>query len=215
MIDDTENEENPLMEEPGETDEPGEPVSLLYDTDGEPRNQGVFTKDDRQYLIGEKEYSLRQGRYRRRKNMADRVTNTFTDFQLLHLLDSVTVNKIFGDAGRPWIHQTLRDLIAFYYVNAVENEPDTLIEDAVEAAIHQAESSRDDRRSGFISVDLTIEKGPDIETARRLLDQGRQQDLTLQQIGALVREGEIETSELEDLAGPTNPPTPESLMDNG
>lgn len=209
MTDDTEDRKNPLM------DEPGRPVSLLYDSDGDARGQGVFTKDDRRFLVGEKQYSTRQGRYRRRSNIAGRVTDTLEDFQLLYLLDSVTIDKIFGDLGRPWIHQTLRDLVAFYYVNAVENEPETLIEDAVEAAIHQAESTRDDRRPGSISVDLTIEKGPDIETARQLLSQGRQQDLTLQQIGALVREGELSSYELEELSGHTNPPSPESLMDNG
>jgi len=89
---------------------------------------GFLTDTDRQFLMGEKEYSgdnAKHLRYQRRRAIAERTRQAFYDFELLFdVLDEHERDRIFDPPRdeRVDLHHAVRDTIAFLYW-AIEREP--------------------------------------------------------------------------------------------
>lgn len=108
---------------------------------------------------------------------------------LLHL-DDRTKDRIFNDTAGPWIHQTLRDLVRFYY-EAIDRDRE-VVENAVTSAVWEAEGAADEGEIKTVDTEITVKKAPDPETALEIFENGDYNRLTLEQIGVLAREGVLD-----------------------
>jgi len=126
---------------------------------------GFLTNTDRAFLRGEKEYETKQGRYDRRRAIAERARQAFHDFALLYEeLDQHERDRIFDvgvveddgevvevdhDAVNAF-HDSLIDTVAFLYLSLkgpLNSEPTTRtlnvnFEQVLQAGVQKAESDR-------------------------------------------------------------------------
>jgi hypothetical protein len=68
-----------------------------YDVD---RPRGILSTEDREFLLGEREYSTPAGARRRRQKIRERVTHAMLDFQILQYLEGRDRNQIFAGKDR-------------------------------------------------------------------------------------------------------------------
>jgi len=126
---------------------------------------GFLTNTDRAFLRGEKEYETKQGRYDRRRAIAERARQAFHDFALLYEeLDQHERDRIFDvgvveddgevvevdhDAVNAF-HDSLIDTVAFLYLSLegpLDSEPtartlNVNFEQVLQAGVQKAESDR-------------------------------------------------------------------------
>lgn len=172
----------------------------VYTGEGEPRERGIFTHADREYIIGQRETDTPQQRSNVRGRHVQRTKDAIKDFQLLLRLDDRTENRIFDDPPMPWVHQTLRDIVRFYYES---NDRDKqIVENAVTSAVWEAESAADEGEIKSVDTGITIEQAPDPETALQIFNNGEYSRLTLEQIGVLAREGLLDEDDWRKLERP-------------
>lgn len=154
----------------------------LRDSD---RPRGILTKDDRRYLVGEKELgdqAERDTRYRIR----ERVKNSLADFELLLYLRDEDRETVFNDLDHHGL-SFIVDTLAFLYrgVDDVGEDFDALLSRAIK------EVKRRENPERILDVSVTIdieEKTPDAgEVADRLIaGEG-----TLDDFNYLIVKGEI------------------------
>lgn len=178
----------------------------VYTSDGDPRDRGIFTHADREYIIGDRESDTPQQRSNVRGRHVQRISDAIQDFQLLLRLDDRTKDRIFGDAAVPWVHQTLRDIVRFYY-EGMERDKE-IVENAITSAVWEADSAADEGEIKNVDTEITVEKAPDLETALEIFENGEYRRLTLEQIGVLAREGVLDKDDWEKLETPTSGDSP-------
>ena len=171
----------------------------LY-TDGEPRGRGIFTHVDREYIVGVRESDTPQQRSNVRGKQVQRISDALDDFELLNHLDDRTKDRIFQDAAVPFVHQTLRNIVRFFY-EGVDRDKE-IVEDAVESAVWEAESAGADGEVKSVDAEVTIEQAPDPHTALEMFKNEEYDRLTLEQIGVLAREGLLEGDDWKKLEWP-------------
>lgn len=173
-------------------------ASGVYTSDGEPRGRGIFTHADREYIIGVRESDTPQQRSNVRGRHVQRISDALQDFQLLLRLDDRTKNRIFGENPMvPWAHQTLRDIIRFFYEGMDRDKH--IVENAVLSAVWEAESAADEGEVKNVETEITIAQAPDPETALEMFENGEYSRLTLEQIGVLAREGLLDEDDWQKL----------------
>lgn len=174
--------------------------SGVYTPDGEPRDRGIFTHADREYIIGERQSDTPQQRSNVRGRHVQRLSDAIQDFQLLLRLDDLTKDRIFEGAPVPWVHQTLRDVVRFYYEGMDRDKE--IVENAVTSAVWEAEGAADEGEVKTVESKITIEQAPDPETALEMFENGEYTRLTLEQIGVLAREGLLDEDDWQKLEWP-------------
>jgi hypothetical protein len=202
-------ERNPLMDAKAAR----KSGSGVYTSDGEDRERGIFTPEGREYIIGVREANSPQQRSNVRSRQVQRVRDSLKDFQLLLRLDDRTKDRIFGDAPVPFVHQTLRDVVRFFY-EGVDRDKE-IIEDAVLSAVWEAESAADEGEVKSVDAEVTIEQGPDPDTALEMFENGEYGRLTLEQIGVLAREGLLDEDDWAKLERGPIPDTPFADSNDG
>lgn len=171
------------------------------------RDRGILTDTDRQFLFGVKTYGdSRQTRSERRRIIRDRFQNGILDLELLWLLDDRTREKLFDElhesaqTDASSLRSPLSALIEFLYVGL---DGDTeWIQGAIAVAIHRGEERLDTadrfgRRE--VEVNIDVKEGYDLDRIEESLNEGRAGELSVDEIGALVREGRIDSEDLEKL----------------
>lgn len=187
----------------------------VYRKGGKPRDRGVFTHADREYIIGEREFKSPQHRSNVRSKQLQRITDSFDDVPLLLLLDDRTKERFFDELSPLYAHHTLRDFIRFFYEGmGLEKE---IVKDAVLSAIWESESVAAEHDVMSVDVEITIEQGPNLETALEMIEEGEYHRLTFEQIGALARKGLLDADDWEklDWSIPEDSPILDVTRDNG
>lgn len=184
-------------------------------SDGEERERGILTPQDREFLRGEREDISEGSKYNTRRRIRQRTEDAILDFSLL--LEGLTDRdreRIFTPRERfvptresddvvhinpetsvpPALKQALIDAIAFLYGASVDAEifPRIVIEEGVREAYSHEHPER-----ALRNVDLTMEWDvPEdvLDTALYNLQEGR--ELSPPQIRALMEADEISDEEL-------------------
>lgn len=171
------------------------------------RPRGIFTRIDRKYLSGFKEYEHKQSESNRRQEIRERVIHAFHDFRLLSWLSERERNKVFNEVTLGKLHDNLVSLLAFVY-RGIGRDPEA-IEQIVEIAIFRVEAENDPKEGyqggiADVSVDIDIDHGYDVEKIYERLQQGQEEQLTPAEIGVLVRAGVLDKEEYALLAVDTD-----------
>lgn len=144
--------------------------------------KGMLTKTDREFLLGEKVYESKQGRYDRRQSIRERAYGSILDFELLYnQLDDEEFEKIFGwqDRGDDIeLYNGVRYALQFLY-KVTAKSPEIHFEDVLEQAVTSAEY---DLNGQLVNVQfgMTPER-PEVLTtqASEKIQQGRIGELTV------------------------------------
>jgi hypothetical protein len=163
----------------------------------EEQGRGIFTPRDREWIVGLREYDIPQQDSNVRGDVVDRIRNSLNDFELLTELDDTTRRRLYKHHTGAAVHQYLTEIIEFAY-RGVDCDTE-VIETAVTSAIYHAEAAEEENKVQSVDVDIDVEHAPNLEKAKQLLDRGEEYRLSLDEIGALVREGELDEDDLETL----------------
>lgn len=181
----------------------------VYTVDGEPRDRGIFTHADREYIIGEREYNSRQQQFNVHSRQLKRVGDALQDIQMLPWIEDETKAEFFEDSPPAFLHRVLRDLTKFIYAGSGRDT--ALVENAVMSAISESEAAKGGGTLRSVDVDISIDHAPDPTVAMALVEDGEYDRLTLEQIGVLAREGLLDAEDYEHLNWPgllSDPPAP-------
>lgn len=182
--------------------------------DARERPPGLLTYDDREYLLGEKDVEG-TAETQLRQRLRDRVRAGLLDFELLlYLLNEQDIRTIFdGITEPPWRHSSdvsevyrgSRNTLAFVYYGidecthaSFENLLETAIEDAGGRSSKSKEGPHEKVPNATVNIDVDWSVlGINVEHALEKLREG--EPLTEQELGGLVRSGELEDDDWERL----------------
>jgi len=170
------------------------------------RDRGILTKDDREYLTGEKEYSNKQSEIDARYRIRNRVKNSILDFTILLVnLPEKDREQIFHsntpdenqqqslDEFQKFIKQTkfvrgIEHALGFIYMGV--SDLDWEFEKILEAGIRNAEEKQG-RIVDDVSVNVRINYSePDVDELINRFQNG--DELTAEEIRTLIRSGEFD-----------------------
>jgi len=171
------------------------------------REPGMLTYDDREYLLGDKEVSG-GSETQLRQRMRDRVRNALLDFELpLAYMEDRDIQTIFDNiSDPPWpggsdgadVYYGSEYALAFIYYGITECTHanfEQLLEDAIEHGSGRSRKAREGphRRVSQASVNIEVDWTVGIIDNDHALEKLRNGDqLTEQEIGSLVRYGDLE-----------------------
>lgn len=170
----------------------------------EKRPRGILSPTDRDYLCGLKDYEQPQTDANRRQDIRERVRNGLKDFTLLSLfMRADEREKIYDELGEEEIEDALVSMIAFAYLGLGKDRP--RFKSVVEKGVLQAENLdklfKSAGRATDVNVSISVEYNPDGDKLYQQLQNGR--DLTDAEIGHLVREGRLDSDDLDQLEDST------------
>lgn len=166
------------------------------------RSRGILSNTDREYLCGLKDYKHEQSEANRRQDIRERVKNGLEDFILLWLrLDDDDREKLFSEMGPDLVEISTKATIAFLYLGIDQNEDrfEKLLAEGIYLGGNSGGRSRWSGEVTDVDVSIDIERNPDIDKIRKKLDRGEQDELSPAEIGVLVREGKLDSDDLESL----------------
>lgn len=196
----------------GEDDE-DEWFTPLYTKNPRDRDPGILTYDDREYLFGLKEDVTEASEAQLRQRMRDRIRNGLLDFELLmYFLDDREIQTIFDNiSDPPWssgsdgseVYHGAEYALAFIYYGITECTHanfEKLLESAIEST--SGRSSKGDvgphPRFADASVNVEVDWVVGAIDHDHALDKLRSnKQLGPQEIGSLVRYGELEEDDWE------------------
>lgn len=170
------------------------------------RERGFLTKDNREFLQGDKDSGTRQARHHHRKKIRERLQNALLDFSLVfdHMKDG-ELQQVFGEHSRPYrqswknddVAKGIQDTLAFVLREAgvgcalskAAERKNTLYEETLYNALRRVGEPHDQ----FVhSVKLDVEASPvnPDRLKKKLESQGRGA-LTYEEIGVLASEGKL------------------------
>lgn len=165
------------------------------------RDRGIFTETDRLHLWGLKEYDTDQARYQANQRIRERTVDGILDLYYLTMLQ---------DKDRERIRKRLEEesgfrppyiaLTQFLYV-LLDGEIEWF-EEAIRQGVARGEEGLDTAdRYGMrdVEVNIDVRQGYNITRLKRELESGNVGALSPAEIGVLVREGEIDSEDLEQL----------------
>ena len=175
--------------------------------ESEQRPRGILSQADREYLFGMKDYAHTQSEAKRKQDIRKRVKHALKDFGLLWLLwDKDERRKVLDEMGEEAVEDSIASVITFLYFSL---EKDTYrFEEQIERGIlNGANASQEDRSAGRatnVDVSIDIEYDPDADAIYERLQDGKGDELTVEEIGVLVRAGKLEPEDLAELDGRTS-----------
>jgi hypothetical protein len=165
------------------------------------RERGLFTKSDREFLLGGKEYDYEQSAINKRRDIRNRLQEGVTDLQFLQKITPSERAKFFKSIDKGALHESVATFIAFLYSGLNGNVE--AIEQIVESALFKAERGGvEGYEGGARDVDVSIDliREYDANEIYRRFKRSGGDDLTPAEIGVLVREGRLSPEEYEQLA---------------
>lgn len=185
------------------------------------RPRGIFTDTDRQFLWGVKSYDSAPTTSERRGKIRERAINGIQDLRYLRKLDDPQRKRVIDtleeDTTSRALDKAVEGLIAFVYRGLGKDK--SRIEEMVSHGIYNGESEPGNTGpySGGVkevSVDIDIDRDYDAEEIYRRYKEGEGNQLTPAEIGALVREGMIDDTDIWHLSyGEGGTPDEEALND--
>lgn len=175
-------------------------LEKLFSEPNTDRDRGIFTKTDRQFVLGQKDYEYQQSSINKRRDIRNRVYNSFLDFQFLPHVAESERDKLFSEIESRELHESVSDLISFLYGGIDGNI--WAIEEMVESGLWKAEIGGIDGYQGGarnVEVDIELTFEHDVNEIYRRFKQTGGHDLTPAEIGVLVREGRLDPEEYEQL----------------
>lgn len=163
-------------------------------------DRGIFTKGDRQYLLDEKKYSTDQAKRSKHQDLRTRIQNVVLDFNLLRYISEKDRNLIFNHIDRGMLLQSLSEFISFVY-SGLEGDVE-FIEAAVERGIFNGERGIMEGYEGDstgVEASIDLKQEYDADELYERYRSGMGSDLTVEEVGILVREGYFEPEDLERL----------------
>lgn len=163
-------------------------------------DRGIFTKGDRQYLLKDKEYSTDQAKRSKHQDLRTRIQNVVLDFNLLREISEQDRRLIFQHLDKGILLQSVSTLIAFVY-SGLAGDTD-FIEAAVERGIFNAERGVMEGYEGEttgVEASIELKQEYDAEELYERYRRGVGSNLTVEEVGILVREGYLESEDLERL----------------
>lgn len=164
------------------------------------RERGLFTKSDREFLLGLKEYDYEQSSINKRRDIRNRLNEGISDLQFLKNISPSERAKFFKSIDKGVLHESAATFIAFLYSGLNGNVE--VIEQIVESGLFKAERGgvkgyEGGARDVDVTIDLVLEYDAN-EIYRRFKNSGGD-DLTPAEIGVIVREGHLSAEEYEQL----------------
>lgn len=164
------------------------------------KDRGIFTKGDRQYLLGEKEYSTDQAVRSKHQDIRTRIKNVIFDFNFLRRISQRDRRLIFENMDRGILLQSVSQFVAFIY-SGIDGDVE-FIEAAVEQGIFNAERGMMEGYEGKstgVEASIELKQEYDAEELYQMYRRGTGSQLTIEEVGILVREGYLESEDLEQL----------------
>lgn len=131
------------------------------------RPSGILTKSDREFLRSDGDYyegdNARQNRYRRRRDICERIMHSFLDFGFINrYLEGELRNKLFSDPEKYGAESSrefnvaLQSIIYWLYYGCRKNESD--FESILKNSVARAEKNyRLEETGDIVDVNLTFE----------------------------------------------------------
>lgn len=166
------------------------------------RPRGILSHSDREYLWGLRDYKHPQSELNRKQDIRERVSNALHDFPtLLFLMGGIEVNEVFeGELNTGELQPSLEAMIALVYLGM--HEDDKLLAEIIENGVQLSTKLRRDQWVGKafdVDVSIDINHNPRTDLLQQKLKEGKEDQLNPAEIGALVREGKIDSDDLEAL----------------
>ena len=193
----------------------------LYTRNPRDRDPGILTYDDREYLFGMKEGVTEGSEAQLRQRMRDRIRNGLLDFELLlYFLDDREIQTIFDNISEPpWpsgsdgsdVYHGSEYALAFIYHGITECTHanfENLLESAIEHSGGRSENAQKGPHDRVADATVNIEVEWKIGTIdhQHALEKLRSgQDLSIQEIGSLVRYNELNGNDWQLLRDQTAP----------
>jgi len=196
-----ENETEPSELFSGE-EEATKEVSFNLDIKPSDRPRGILSPTDRDYLCGLKDYNHNQTELNRRQAIRERITEAIRDFDFLWLLlDDSERQKVINSFEAEELDTALSSNIAFMYLG-LDGDVDHLekiLEQGIYQAVNYEVSGRWSGGADEVSVNINIERHPDVNQLYSRFRKGKGKRLTPAEIGHLVQAGKLNSQDLEDL----------------
>jgi hypothetical protein len=173
--------------------------SLLDPVD---RPRGILSPTDREYLCGLKDYSHDQTVLNRRQAIRERTIEGIRDFNLLWLLlEQTEWEKVMEAFDTEELNTAFSSILAFMYIGI---DQDTgrmrqILERGLYLGANYDTSGRWSGRANTVDVDIDIEYEPNVDQLYEKIEEGEGGQLTPSEIGALVKAGKLDPSDLEEL----------------
>lgn len=170
--------------------------------DEQVRDRGILSDTDRQFLYGYKEYDSPSSRSERRAIIRERFLNGLQDLWYLPQLDVKQQRRIAEEfeeitrEGTP--RESLASLVCFLHHTFDQDEE--WFEQTISQGIALAEAKQSpESRYGEMNVDVEIDisRGFDLDRIEQDLRNGREDQLTPAELGALLQAGRLESEDLE------------------
>lgn len=109
----------------------------MWRTPDSSRPQGLLTKKDRAYLLGDEVPDSKQGRYQRRSGLEKRISNGLLDFQYLWDMDADERRRVTdGLVEDEELYRSLGDMFAFIRYCCLDRDYD--LEELLASGIRQS-----------------------------------------------------------------------------
>lgn len=181
---------------------PARGEALIPDND---RPRGVLSKDDREFLRGEKEFDHVESNANARARIRGRIINAILDFSLIEtyledrdrerVFDAFDADNIYNEdadlyAERSAQYNALSDLIAFIYRETQDRHPP--FEQILRHGISQGENNPGAVYYGSYKVELNVEEAPPAENINinslvERVERGETDTLTESEMAAFMR----------------------------
>ena len=182
-----------------EGESPSDPI--LTPTD---RPRCILSPTDREYLCGMKDYSHEQTELNRRQSIRERTVEGIRDFDLLLLLLGETEwEKIMEAFDTEELNGAFSSMVAFMYIGIGQDtgRMRQILERGLYIGANSDTSDRWSGRANTVDVDIDINYEPNVDQLYKRVQEGDGGQLTPGEIGALVKAGKLDSTDLEELEG--------------
>jgi hypothetical protein len=171
------------------------------------RPRGILSPTDRDYLCGLKDYSHNQTELNRQQSIRERTIEGIHDFNVLWLLlDEPEREKIIDAFETEEIDTSFSSMVSFMYLGLGRDTErmEEIIEQGVYQAVNYDLSGRWSGGANEVSVNINIDRHPDVDELYARFKKGQGDQLTPAEIGTLVQAGKLDGEDLQALEDTTS-----------
>lgn len=166
------------------------------------RPRGILSPTDRDYLCGLKEYSHDQTKLNRKQSIRERIIEGLRDFDLLWLLlDESEREKIIDTFETEELDTSFSSMVTFMYLGLGRDTDriQNIIEEGIYHGVNYDGSGRWSGGANEVSVNIDIDRHPDVDKLYARFKNGKEDQLTSAEIGTLVQAGKLDAEDLKAL----------------
>ena len=166
------------------------------------RPRGILSPTDRDYLCGLKDYNHDQTELNRKQEIRERIIEAIRDFDFLWLLlDDSERQKVINSFDTEELNAAFSANIAFMYLGLDGDigHLESILEQGIYQAVNYEASGRWSGSANEVSVEINVDRHPDVNQLYSRFRKGKGQRLTPAEIGHLVQAGKLNSQDLEDL----------------